>query len=575
MYPKIIQLWIALQKKIPKYLRVKIITVIFLSSLFEIVGLGAIFPILRILMDLSLANSYQMYIPYSSDSPNLFLLSLLVACFIFYVFKNFFLGYSTHQIFKSVFYLQNLFSNQVFEKLLNAKYSVQRGIDINKQSSLLVNDIPLVCIEWYLPAVFLISDTFLILLLLIFLGWVSPFLLIFIGVIGATLFGLIIYFSRVYSYKWGVERKFFDEIKLDYFINGLSHIKEIITYNKIPLYLNKFREANNFSARAAKLQSTAQVLPKLFVESIAILALLSIIFFMVISGHDMKHEIPVIGVYAVAAFRIIPTINRMMQSYQMLQYGLNSTEGLISEIPNEKAEVNGNNSDSALKNQGAALFSSLKIANLDFIHEGKSSFVLKGLSLSMLCGEKIAIVGQSGAGKSTLIDILLGLNLPTKGSIQFNNQSIFDHLNIWRAMIGYVPQDLHLTSTSIRENIIFGDVGKSVDQDLFAKVTHITGIRDFMGQDLDRSLGRQGLKISGGQKQRIAIARALYKRPQVLIFDEATSALDQRSEEEIMSNIQKYFGGISLISVTHKIYNNSLYDKIYQLKEGSLVELKA
>lgn len=574
MYSKILQPWLALQRNIPILLRFKFIAVIFLGGILEIIGLGAIFPILKILMDLSNVDRYQMYVPYNFASPDNFLLVLLIACVIFYTFKNVFLGYSTYQIFKSVFYLQDIFSKKIFKNLLSANYSDQRSMDINKQSSFLVNDIPLVCIQWYLPSMYLISDIFTMSLLLIFLAWMNPFLLLATVLFGSLLFGLVITLSRKYSYKWGLERKFFDEVKLDYFINGLSHIKEIITYNKIHFYLSKFNEANSAASKVAMLQSTAQVLPKFFVESIAIFALLGIIFFMVIMGYDIKSEIPLIGIYAVAAFRIIPTINRMLQSYQMLQYGLDSTKELISGISCGSDNFENLNSGIIHDRDDAINFSRLNINGLFYIHEGKDEPVLRGLSLNLSAGQKIAIVGQSGVGKSTLIDVLLGLNIPTRGQIEINDKSIFNYLNAWRDIIGYVPQDLHLTATTIRDNIVFGGSPADFDKVLFATVVNITGIGDFIGGDIDCPLGRQGLKISGGQKQRIAIARALYKRPQVLIFDEATSALDQQSEKELMDNIKNNFPDISLISVTHKIYDNKLYDKIYQLKDGVLKEFK-
>lgn len=568
MSPKIYQPWLILQGYVPKFLKLKIIAIIFLSGFFEIIGLGAIFPVLNILLDEGVADKYQKYTFYLFESGNSLLIAILIFCLIFYIFKNIFLSYGIYEIFKSVFYLQDLFSKKLFENLLTSDYADQRSINVNKQSSILVNDIPLVCIQWYLPFVYLISDTITMAFLLAFLWWMNPILLAVISIIGALLFSSVLFFSRKYSYKWGVKRKLFDELKLDFFINGLSHIKEIITYGKISYYLKEFNGASRISSSSAMLQSTAQVIPKFFVESIAVLALLGIIFFLLVSGFDVKSQIPVIGIYAVAAFRIIPTINRMMQSYQMIQYGLDSTNGLIECLPqkvNFKQEVVDFNF-----NAPPDSFEKLSIQNIGYSYEGTKNPVLDQLSLDIFRGEKIAIIGESGAGKSTLIDILLGLNIPTSGFINFNKLSIFDNLASWRSLIGYVPQRLHLTSTSLRENITFSGAASEVDEELLTRVIKVTGIDRFMGDDFERSLGREGIKISGGQNQRIAIARALYKKPEVLIFDEATSALDEASEFEIMNSILNSFPGLTLISVTHKIYKKSIYSKIYQLKNGHL-----
>ncbi|MBT8573845.1 ABC transporter ATP-binding protein [Polynucleobacter paneuropaeus] len=568
MTSKIIKSWLSLGGYIPKLLKLKIVAIIFFGGSLEIIGLGAIFPVLNILLDSKTIEKYQKYMPLEFHDANNFLIFLLIFCLIFYILKNIFLSYSIFEIFNSVFFLQDLLSKKLFENLLTSDYTNHRNLDINKQSSVLVNDIPLVCIQWYLPVIYLLVDSITIIFLLLFLGWMNPLLLIATGAIGLILFSSILIFSRRYSYKWGAKRKHFDEIKLDLFINGLSHIKEIIAYGKISYYLNEFNRANTIASKSAMLQSTAQVVPKFFVESIAVFTLLGIIFFLLVGGFNVQKQIPVIGIYAVAAFRIIPTINRMMQSYQMVEYGLDSTIGLIDCLPQDPIAEKKNIEFHAIAPLNG--FEMLNIENVVYSYNKAKKNVLNQLSLNVLKGEKIAIVGESGVGKSTLIDILLGLNIPGSGFVGFNNQSIFDSLAAWRSLIGYVPQRLHLTSTSLRDNIIFSAMSSEVDENLLKRVVKITGIDRFMGDDLEESLGREGAKISGGQNQRIAIARALYKKPEVLIFDEATSALDEASEFEIMSNILNEFPGITLISVTHKIYKKSIYSKIYQLKNGQI-----
>jgi ABC-type multidrug transport system fused ATPase/permease subunit len=571
MNSKILQTWISLQKQIPKRTQFAIASIIFLISLLEIIGLGAIFPILQILTDPIKLNVYSNSVPLIPAQ--YFIFSLLFSLIFFYVLKNIFLSYGTYKIFQSVFNLQTYFSNMFFGGLLQSRFDTHRELNANKESSVLVNDIPLVCIEWYLPSIYIISDVSSLLIILLCLVLLNPFLFLAIILVGGILFGSILYFSRRYSYKWGVNRKIYDDIKLDFFNNGLTHIKEIITYNKLSFYITKFSEATSISSRSGMLQSTAQVVPKFFVELVAVTILVSIIFIMIISGESLPSIIPTIGIYTIAAFRFIPLVNRLMQSIQMVQYGADSANSLLLAICERKTNLLLLSSDIYKKDYKKVKFNSLILKELTYSYKKSSRVILNDVSLSIYAGNKIAIVGDSGTGKSTLIDLILGLNEPISGSISFNEHSIYHNLYSWRSQIGYVPQSSHLTSNSLLENITFSTEHRDIDYALLDLVINITEIKNFMAGNYSLPTGHGGVKVSGGQRQRIAIARALYRNPSILIFDEATNALDVESESRILNSIIANFKDITIISITHRIHDNQFYNFIYSLSSGSLIKL--
>lgn len=566
MDSKIFKTWLELQQHVPRKNIFGIIALIFLSGVLEIVGLGAILPILGILVDTSKLSEYHHFFVLKSIPQEYLLLSLLIFIIIFYIVKNIFLGFSTYKIFQSVFRLQDYFSKTLYRNLLYAKYDSHRNLNINKQSSLLVNDIPLVCIQWYLPFIYIISDATTLLIIFICLAAFNPYLLIIVLLIGGSILGAIVFFSKKYSYKWGVNRKNYDDVKLDYFLNGLHHIKEVITYNKLEFYLDKFSYANSRSAKSGLLQSTAQIIPKFFIESVAIIVLVVVIFTLLARGQAMQVVIPTIGLYAIAAFRIIPSINRIMQSVQMVQFGLEPTLSLLSLVKNKEIPL----LNQPLMELSIQPFKSLSLMDICYTYPNSSKLVINHLSLSILYGKKIAIVGDSGSGKSTLIDIMLGLNEPSSGSVLFNNGSIFPNINSWRSRVGYVPQQSHLTSNSLLENITFSNQHNDIDYTLLDTILDLTEIRKFMIDGYELSVGHGGVKISGGQKQRIAIARALYRNPSVLILDEATSALDKNSEARILSGISSLLKGVTIISITHHLHDENFYDEIYFLKNGCL-----
>ncbi len=568
MNSKIFKTWISLQKHIPKRTQYSIGLIIFIGGLLEIIGLGAIFPILQVLTSPVKLATYSKLVPFISTE--YFIFVLLISLVFFYILKNLFLSYGTYKIFESVFNLQAYFSNRFFGLLLLSNFDTHRELSVNKESSVLVNDIPLVCIEWYLPSIYIISDVSSLLIILLCLGLFNPTLLLVIISVGGVLFGSILYLSRRYSYKWGLNRKIYDDVKIDFFNNGLTHIKEIITYNKQSFYFAKFSDATSISCKSGMLQSSAQVVPKFFIESVAVTILVTVILIMVISGESLNSIVPAIGIYAIAAFRIIPSVNRLMQSIQMVQYGAESASALLFAISSSDEKLPLIDKDTYQIQDEIIDFKVLSIKDLTYAYKKSSKFVLNNVSLTIDAGNKIAIVGDSGSGKSTLIDLILGLNEPTSGFIYFNGQSIFNCLNSWRSKVGYVPQNSHLTSNSLLENITFSTNDKDIDYALLDLVINITEINGFMADNYSLPTGHGGVKLSGGQRQRIAIARALYKRPSVLILDESTSALDRESEKRIFTGIANSFNGLTIISITHHLYDPDFYDHIYKLDNGIL-----
>lgn len=201
---------------------------------------------------------------------------------------------------------------------------------------------------------------------------------------------------------------------------------------------------------------------------------------------------------------------------------------------------------------------------------------LDSISFEAKLGESVAFVGPSGSGKSTLVKLLVGLYQPNSGRILFNDTSSLDiQYNPLRRQIGFVTQDTHLFATTIRENLLFAK-SDSTDQDLIRAMTQASALKilEKSSNGLDTLLGENGMKLSGGEKQRLSIARALLRKPPLLIFDEATSALDSLTEDEISETIQN----ISLtrnqmiLMIAHRLSTIMHADVIHVLEKGKIIE---
>ena len=220
---------------------------------------------------------------------------------------------------------------------------------------------------------------------------------------------------------------------------------------------------------------------------------------------------------------------------------------------------------------------SLVFDNVSYSYDNKDrkTLVLDKVNLLLEKNSHIGIIGETGSGKSTFVDLILGLIKPLRGSILVDGLDIHDNIKGWQNLIGYVPQDIFLNDSSIRRNIAYGVSEEKIRDDLVYKSIESANIHSFiegLPKGINTELGEKGIKLSGGQKQRIAIARALYFNPEIIILDEATSSLDFNTEANIIKGIEKLKEDKTLISITHRINTLLNCDKIYEIKNGNLIE---
>jgi ABC-type multidrug transport system fused ATPase/permease subunit len=217
----------------------------------------------------------------------------------------------------------------------------------------------------------------------------------------------------------------------------------------------------------------------------------------------------------------------------------------------------------------------LSLEGVTFSYPESSVPALNHISLSVKQGECVALVGASGSGKSTLLDIILGLLEPSKGEVLVDNESLITQVNRekWRHQIGVVTQESPVFYGSILENIAWGS--PSPDREAAeeaARMAHAWEFIERLPGGLDALVGEKGGKLSGGQRQRLAIARALYRKPALLVLDEATSALDSESEQAVQAALEQLRGKLAMIMVAHRLKTVRFADRILVFEQGAIVE---
>ena len=383
-------------------------------------------------------------------------------------------------------------------------------------------------------------------------------------------------FNKKYIFI-GRERQKQDSNRIKYVQQGIQGIKEIIAFNLQEFILSYFIKSNEKVIKNTHLSGLLNSIPKLLMETLAILIILIIFLTTKEIQNDINKHIFVLGLIAVAAFRMFPGINRIISALNTFQYSKPSIKVLtqifeddIENLKNINFQFEDNKKDLILKE-------SIEIKNLDFKFPSSKNFIFKNLNLKINKGEQIGIMGETGSGKSTFVDLILGILNPTLGDICCDDKSIFKQLNNWRRSIGYVSQFPYLLDDTIEANIAIGVDEDKISKEKVFKCLEIANLKNFVSSLSDRHktlIGERGAQLSGGQIQRLAIARALYKFPSILLLDEATASVDSKTQSNILEDLNKFKNDITLISISHDREALIHCDKIYELRDSGLILYK-
>ncbi len=334
--------------------------------------------------------------------------------------------------------------------------------------------------------------------------------------------------------------------------------------------VGRFNQAAHGVTRSIAGLMTWQTTPRVAFEGIIIVLfiLVACIISYFFNGIDVTS--PLFSMYAIAVNKFVPAINRMLYNYQQLNYSLGAIKKGMDELMRHTEIKN------MPKRQRVAPLPfnhALTCKDLSFTFAGQRQPLFDHLSLTVYKGERVAIIGKSGAGKSTLIDLLIGLQQPTAGTLHLDDTQLSKELlPRWWRMIGYIPQHIYLSDGTVRDNIV---LGRAVDEsELIACLKKAKALDFLQTKDgLDTRVGESGFQLSGGQKQRIALARALYGSPSLLILDEGTSALDQETEGQVLEEILALSRDTTVLMVTHRPSILSKCDRVLQIEEGMIHEM--
>ena len=344
------------------------------------------------------------------------------------------------------------------------------------------------------------------------------------------------------------------------FREAFDNFKFIKLRGNEKVYYNNCDNAAQAVARANIISSTLGVLPRNILENIGFSMLICVVIFIFWKMDSPQSVIPIISMYALALYRMLPAMNRMLADINAIAYNSNSLD-IVYEAFCQETEYDGNEKISFNK--------SINLDSVSFKYNTGTE-VLKNISFTLNKGDSIAITGESGTGKSTLVDILIGINKPNSGSMYIDDIKLSsENIRSWRSKIGYIPQNIYLFDGTVAENVTFSS---KFDEDHLIRTLKIANIWDFLEKikGIHTNVGEGGIQLSGGQKQRIGIARALYSNPEILVLDEATSSLDNETERKIMDEIYSVSKDKTLIVIAHRLTTVERCKKHIVIEDGRI-----
>jgi ABC-type multidrug transport system fused ATPase/permease subunit len=547
----------------PKQMRYAfgLVILMFICAAMEAVGIGLLYPLIAVIGKPEIIENREkvklLVQALGITSHKQLILSFSLFIVVFYVFKNTLcllqakiqIRFSTNNQKDYTKRLYTYYMNQPYLYHVNTNISIiSRNVNTGASfafSDILINTLGIITE---------IITIFVIWILIMVMDWVLGLIVVF--VLGPVVILILNYFRHRVVKEGEIQNKYL--VGCGKWLNqGFFSIKETKVMQTEGYFTKQF--AYNYDKYAT---STAKFLfvnriPKTIIEMICIGGIILLIAVETLLNADTAKLIPTLGVLALAAVRLMPSINKIVGLYNTNKFKM----PLFNEIYNDFMAVKDLKDRDEKKiftkaSENLKFDEKISVKNLSFSYPSKDVLVLNDVSFDIPKGGFVGVVGPSGAGKTTFVDILLGLLPPKSGGIFVDGVDIYSNLSGWLNNVSYVPQSIYLIDGSIKENIAFGVADKDVDDEKIRRVLEMAELKDVVDglpEKENTNVGDRGAKLSGGQRQRIGIARALYQDPSVLVLDEATSALDNETEKSITSTILKLKGQITIIAIAHRL----------------------
>ena len=563
--------------------KIKFLFIFFLvlfTLVIEVFSISAIFPLLIFLTNYENVEKYQILkdiinLLQINEQKELILYSVIFIS-ITYLLKILINLFTVNYFYYFAYQLQKKITNKLFSYYLSRPLLFFMNTNSSKLIRNISIEITLFTQNYIVPILNIFAETIII------LGIIS--LLLLIELKGAIIVSIILFLSGIFlvylskkkTTYWARIRQEQENDRLKILQQSLSIISELKILGRESKILSDFFKSSELISDSAKVQLVFLEIPRLFMEFVAIISFCVLLLYLNYFSEFPELLLPTIGVFGAAAFRLLPMSNRFLASIQRMKFSKPIAKFVFKEFETI-LKTNKNEMDLVNHNEKMNFNNKINLKGISYKYPDQERSVLENLNLEIKKGEIIGIMGLSGSGKTTLLRILSGLIKPQEGVVLCDGKNIYEDINSWQNILGYVPQSTYLVDDSIKNNIAFAIDPKITDLERIKSCAKIAQVHNFISNlpsQYETIVGENGTKLSGGQKQRVGVARALYHDPEIIIFDEATSSIDTETEDKFYESINNLKSDKSVIIVSHRSKNLDICEKTYYLKNKSLTQDK-
>lgn len=563
-----------------KFKLVGLVVLMIIGSVLELLAVAVFNPFIEVMMQTSsIADDsfLQFFFQHTNiDSVEGYLIALSFIIAVIYVVKNVYLTFEQNAILSFSYRTRMNLATRLLTTYMNEPYTFHLSKNIAEMQRCLQTDtsqfMSLInsCLQLAVEFVTCLA-------LGVYLFHTSHSITVLIGLLLGLCVFIFFIISKKVSSKLGRQNEFYNAKLFQWINQSLGGIKEVKILQREKYFIDSYRTNYKKVIWGARVNELLAAVPKYIVETVAIVGLVLAIIVKLLFGHGaLETFVPQMAVFAVAAFRLLPSVGKINAYVNNVMYTKASLDMIYQDLceieKNKPIEVEWEG-----KTENWKFMKGVFAEHITYHYPDSDTEVLHDITLKIPKGKTVALIGPSGAGKTTLADIILGLLPPVSGVVRMDDKNVYENLRSWRQKLGYIPQSIYLSDDTIRNNVAFGIYEEQIDEDAIWKALEKAQLKEFvqgLEKGLDTYVGDRGVRLSGGQRQRIGIARALYHDPEILVLDEATSALDSSTEQAVMESIESLQGLKTMVIIAHRLTTIKNADLIYEVVERKVIQRK-
>lgn len=559
---------------------VKLMVLVLIGAFSELIGVTIIVPFINVIMtpDVLMQNPVVQSICkiLGITQSNQLIIGIAILLSLVYVVKNIIALVLADQQYKFSYYGRRDLKNRMMRCYMSQEYAFHKE---NNSADLMrnINGDTDMFYETVLNMLQLVSELCICTVLIAYLLIKDPVITLCVAFsMGILVFIFLTKFKSSLSFL-GHQRRIYTSAMTKCMQQGFGGIKEIKVTNKEDVFCRDYEKSNFIFTEAIRKNLLLNAIPKPVMEMICISSLMAVIAVKFYINSYTGNFITTLGVFAVAAFKLLPSVNKISGYFGTIIHNGVVVDVIAEEIENIQILERNICGERKEIEEKISFEKEINLDNISFHYPDAEENVLEHVKFKIPKNKSVALIGPSGAGKTTLVDLILGVMEPTEGCIRIDEQKLGNNIRAWHKQIGYIPQTIYMLDDTIRNNVRFELSEEKVDDERVWEALAEAQLKEFveaLEHGLDTVIGEAGTKISGGQRQRIGIARALYRKPSVLVLDEATSALDTETESAVMESIAHLQGKMTILIIAHRLTTIEGCEMIYEIKDKKAIRQK-